>query len=432
MGFLEFIAYFIFLYPLYMSFVWMIGGLLFSIRREDDRRVKLDSYPLFSIIIPAHNEEDIIGIILNNLQKLTYPNYEVIVVDDASTDKTGDIIDNLVMANQLWLRVIHLTENRGKANALNMGILASKGHFLVTIDADCMLDKDAIQWFAFHLLSYPRVGAITGNPRVWNRTTLLGKIQTGEYSSIIGLIKRTQRIVGKLLTVSGVIAAYRKSAILNCGLFDSDTVTEDIDITWKLQRQFWDVRFEPRALCWVLVPETLAGLWRQRVRWAQGGFEVLIKHVGIWTDFRYRRIWPIYVEYSLGVIWAVALSGSALAWIILWLVKLTCSHHLIVARLPLVHAFGQAVPVLVNPVYPRWYGTVLCLACLLAFMVSFVVDRKYEKNIMKYYFWVVWYPMVYWILIATTTIKAIYNVVIRRKRPATWKSPDRGLHTLKS
>ena len=149
------------------------------------------------------------------------------------------------------------------------------------------------------MLSNPRVGAITGNPRVWNRTSLLGKIQAGEYSSIIGLIKRTQRIVGKLLTVSGVLAAYRKSALLNCGLFDSDTVTEDIDITWKLQEQFWDVRFEPRALARILVPETLGGLWRQRVRWAQGGLEVLIKHFRIWGNFKYRRFWPIYVEYAL-------------------------------------------------------------------------------------------------------------------------------------
>jgi biofilm PGA synthesis N-glycosyltransferase PgaC len=67
----------------------------------------------------------------------------------------------------------------------------------------------------------------------------------------------------------------------------------------------------------------------------------------------------------------------------------------------------------------------------MTFFVSFVIDRKYEKGIMKYYFWVVWYPLVYWIIIAITEIKAIYNVVIKRKRSATWKSPDRGLHTLK-
>jgi poly-beta-1,6-N-acetyl-D-glucosamine synthase len=432
MKFYNFLAYFIFLYPCYMSFVWMIGGLLFSIRREGKRFITLDSHPFFSVIIAAYNEDDIIEFIVKNLGDLNYPNYEVIVVNDGSTDNTGKILDKLVMENQSWLKVVHLEQNRGKANALNMGILVSKGHFLVTIDADCLLDKEALTWFAWHFLTSSRVGAITGNPRVWNRTSLLGKIQAGEYSSIIGLIKRTQRIIGKILTVSGVLAAYRKSAILNCGLFDSDTVTEDIDITWKLQEQFWDVRYEPRALARILVPETLTGLWRQRLRWAQGGLEVLIKHAHIWAHFSNRRFWPVYVEYTLGVIWAISLVGVVVIWLILFLAKYACTLSLVATYCAPVYAFGQSITIFSNPIYPKWYGTVLCLTCLLEFLVSFVIDRKYEKGIMKYYFWVVWYPLVYWIIIMITTIKAIYNVLIKKKRSAIWKSPDRGLHTLKS
>jgi poly-beta-1,6-N-acetyl-D-glucosamine synthase len=429
---LDLLAYFIFLYPCYMSFVWMTGGLLFSIRREGKQSIELESHPFFSIIMPAYNESGIIELIVENLKDLNYPNYEVIVVNDGSTDNTGEIIDKLVIKNQPWLKVVHLEQNSGKAKALNIGILVSKGHFLVTIDADCMLDKEAINWFAWHFLSYPRVGAVTGNPRVWNRTSLLGKIQAGEYSSIIGLIKRTQRIVGKLLTVSGVIAAYRKAAILNCGLFDSDTVTEDIDITWKLQEQFWDVRYEPRALCRILVPETLKGLWRQRLRWAEGGLQVLIKHAGIWSDVRYRRFWPIYIDYALGVLWALSITTVAVTWVILVAAKFICSLSFVQTYCTPLYTIAQSITIFSNPLYPRWYGTVLCLICLMTFFVSFVIDRKYEKGIMKYYFWVVWYPLVYWIIMAITTIKALYNVLIKRKRSPTWKSPDRGLHTLKS
>ena len=432
MIFLDLLSYFIFLYPCYMSFVWMTGGLLFSIRREGKQSVKLESHPFFSVIIPAYNEGAIIEPIVENLKDLNYPNYEVIVVNDGSTDNTKEIIDNLVINNQPWLKVVHLEQNSGKAKALNIGILVSKGHFLVTIDADCMLDKEAINWFAWHFLSYPRVGAITGNPRVWNRTSLLGKIQAGEYSSIIGLIKRTQRIVGKILTVSGVIAAYRKSAVLNVGLFDSDTVTEDIDITWKLQKQFWDVWYEPRALCRILVPETLKGLWRQRLRWAEGGLEVLIKHAGIWSDVRCRRFWPIYIDYVLGVIWALSITTVAVTWLILVATKIICSLSFVQTYCTPLYTIAQSITIFSNPLYPKWYGTVLCLICLMTFFVSFVIDRKYEKGIMKYYFWVVWYPLVYWIIMAITTIKAMYNVLIKRKRSPIWKSPDRGLHTLKS
>jgi len=416
------LSYFIFLYPLYMSFVWMIGGLIFSIRREYFQVIHLDYHPFFSVILPAYNEEKVIEVILENLKDLNYPAYEVIVVNDGSTDKTAELLDRLVLKHPSWLRAVHLQENRGKANALNMGIMVSKGQFLLTIDADCLLDKEALRWFAWHLLNFPRVGAVTGNPRVWNRTTLLAKIQVGEYSNIIGLIKRTQRIVGKILTVSGVIAAYRKSALLDCGFFDADTVTEDIDITWKLQKKFWDVRYEPRALCWILVPETIKGLWRQRVRWAYGGLQVLIKHIGIWLDFRYRRFWPIYVEYALGMIWALLLFIVTVSWIILTLIKTTCGSYFVAKYCVPVYAIGEAVPIFSNPLYPKWYGAVLCLACLGEFFVSFVIDRKYEKHFLRSYFWVIWYPLVYWIIITLSLLQNSQKLQLHEANGDVWES----------
>jgi biofilm PGA synthesis N-glycosyltransferase PgaC len=286
---------------------------------------------------------------------------------------------------------------------------------------------------AHHLVNFPRVGAVTGNPRVRNRTSLLAKIQVGEYSNIIGLIKRTQRILGKVLTVSGVIAAYRKSAVIECGLFDSDTVTEDIDITWKLQRKFWDIRYEPRALCWILVPETLKGLWRQRVRWAQGGVEVLRKHRDLWKDHRNRRLIPVYVEYCLGILWA----HTFMAMVFLWLFFLTMDGLCRYAQVPLCDPIMQVYQKFFlgwNPLFPRWYGAILGFACLCEFLTSFFIDYRYENRAFaKYYFFVIWYPVGYWILASLAAIKGVYNFTFRSKEVTVrWKSPDRGLHTLKS
>ena len=269
----------------------------------------------------------------------------------------------------------------------------------------------------WQFLQFPRVGAVTGNPRVINRTTLLGKIQIGEYSSIIGLIKRTQRLLGKVLTVSGGVAAFRKSALLDCGLFDSDTVTEDIDITWKLQKKFWDVRFEPRALCWVLVPETIKGLWRQRVRWAQGGIEVLKKHVSIWRDKRQRRLWPVYVEYFVGALWAHLFIFVCVLWVISFL----------------LNYFFDTMPILpFAPFIPKWKGSILAVTCLFQFAVSLMLDGRYEgRSFLKYYFWVIWYALLYWFICALAVVKSVYNVFIKKAGVSvTWKSPDRGLHTL--
>ena len=80
------------------------------------------------------------------------------------------------------------------------------------------------------------------------------------------------------------------------GYWSTNMVTEDIDISWKMQTHYYDVRYEPNALCWILMPETLKGLWKQRVRWAQGGAEVLLKFKDIFTNIKKRRMWPVYIE----------------------------------------------------------------------------------------------------------------------------------------
>lgn len=420
---LKIINYFVFLHPLYMSIIWIIGGMLFYFRWERKRTPPLDpdSCPLFSIVIPAHDEEGTIEAAISNLEHLNYPHYEVIVVNDGSSDKTPDILDGLLQRYSQWLKVVHLHPNSGKAKAVNLGTLVSKGEFILVMDADSFLDSDALSWMAHHLINYPRVGAVTGNPRVINRTTLLGKIQVGEYSSIIGLIKRSQRLLGKILTVSGVIAAFRKSALCDCGLFDPDTVTEDIDITWKLQKKFWDIRYEPRALCWVLVPETLKGLWRQRIRWSQGGVEVIKKHGNIWSDPKQRRLWPVYIEYVVGVLWAHSLLFLILVWFIQFSLHAFFGSEFISAPGPLI------------PIIPQWTGAILALLCLLQVIVSLFIDFHYEKrSSLKYYFWVIWYPFFYWVLSALSVIVGVYNVFIRRSGvTVTWKSPDRGLHTIR-
>lgn len=413
------INFYVFFYPLYMSFIWIIGGLVFFWRRERQPYPLLKDYPFFSIVIPAHDEETNIEDTIENLKDLDYPAYEVVVVDDGSTDKTPQILDTLSRKYPQWLRVVHLSPNSGKARALNVGTLCSRGELILMIDADCFIVRDTLKAMAWHFVQFARVGAITGNPRIINRTSLLGKIQVGEYSSIIGLIKRSQRILGKLLTVSGVIAAFRKYAICECGFFDADTVTEDIDMTWKLQERFWDIRYEPRALCWILAPETLRGLWIQRVRWAQGGVEVIKKHWRIWLDWRQRRLWPVYVEYTASIAWAFCLGFLIVCWTLAYL----------------LYAFGILAVKPTQPfIPPAWTGSMLALVCLFQFIVSLYIDYHYEKeSLLKYYFWVIWYPFFYWVISGIAVFMGTFNVFISKKGVSIkWESPDRGFHLRKS
>ncbi len=405
---------FVYLYPLLMTLVWMVGGLIFYRRLEHKRSdlPPLDKYPFFSIVIPCHNEEGQISETIQHLLEVDYPHYEIVAVDDGSTDDTASILHNLCK-NHKQVRAVYMKENSGKGAALNAGCLIANGELILTLDADALLDPRALRQIAWHFNAFPRVGAVTGNPRVLNRTTLLAKIQTGEYATIIGLIKRTHRILGKVLTVSGVIAAFRRQALLSVGFWDTDMVTEDIDITWKLEKRFWDIRYEPRAICWIRVPETVKGLWRQRSRWAQGGVEVIRKHCDVWQDWRQRRLWAVYLEYVGSVLWSYTLWSLVLLWLV----------HVI---------FNLDLPVEIRPLIPpRWTGAILALACLAQFTVSLYVDCAYEKKMFRYLFWVIWYPFAYWMISSLAVIFAAPRALLKKKgTPAVWSSPDRGIDRL--
>ena len=271
---------FVFYYPLFMSYLWMMGALIFYWKERKDPPYQqpkaLESYPMVAVLVPCFNEGDNAEETITHALGLDYPNFEVIAINDGSSDNTAEVLNRLAEQHEK-LRVVHLAQNQGKAMALQAGSLLTEAEILIGIDGDALLDSHAASWMVRHFQQDPTVAAVTGNPRIRTRSTLLGRIQVGEFSSIVGMIKRAQRSFGRLFTVSGVITAFRKSAVHEVNYWSPNMLTEDIDITWKLQRAGWDIRFEPNALVWILMPETFTGLWKQRLRWAMGGAQVLLK-----------------------------------------------------------------------------------------------------------------------------------------------------------
>lgn len=414
---MKFILSFVYHYPLLMAFVWVLGSAIYRLRRAPVfRRMApvLASQPALSVLIPCHNEEDCIRDTLARAGSLDYPDYEIIAIDDGSSDDTWSILQSCAVENPR-LRVVHLRQNQGKAMALKAGLLVSRSEFLVCIDADAFLAHDALRWIMWHFVKFPRVGAVTGNPRIRNRSSLLGKIQVGEYSTIIGMIKRTQRILGKMFTVSGVAAAFRKRALLDVGLWSEDMITEDIDITWKLETGFWDVRYEENALCWILTPESIQGLWRQRLRWAQGGAEVMLKYSHALWDRRQRRFWPIYIEYFISMAWAYAFFFTVGVAVLNLILPLFDVH------LPDPYSLATILP-------PEWTGTLLASVCMFQALCALLFERCHERGLAKYIFWFIWYPVVYWVLAAAACVTGLPLALMREKgRNAVWRGVDRGL-----
>ena len=399
---------FAFLFPLLMAWLWMAGGIWFYFKREFRQTVFPEpSQESCSIIIPCFNEEEQIRETIKFAMQSQYPDFEVIAINDGSTDKTAEILDELAL-HYPKLRVVHLAENQGKAYALRAGAMVSQHEFLICIDGDALLHPHAVFWMMNHLTNYPRVGAVTGNPRIINRSSVLGKIQVGEFSSIIGLIKRAQRTYGRIFTVSGVIAGFRKTALDRIGYWRDDMITEDIDVSWRLQFDHWDLQYVPKALCYIYMPETFKGLWQQRLRWAQGGIEVLFAYVPKLFKWRLRRMWPVVFEAIISVIWVYVMTAIILLYVIGLFVEL-----------PEQWA--------VTTVLPNWYGIVLGMTCLIQFLVSLMIDRQYDNSrTLRTYFWVIWYPLFFWVLMTITTAIALPKTIFKKPKRARWVSPDRG------
>jgi biofilm PGA synthesis N-glycosyltransferase PgaC len=405
---------FVFLYPLFMSYLWMIGALLFRLQHERSARPYSQPdrnavAPPVSVLIPCYNEGENAEETLNQALALDYPDFEVIAINDGSRDNTGEVLDRLA-ARHPRLRVVHLARNQGKAMGLQSGALVARHEILIGIDGDALLDRHAAYWLVRHFVADPEVGAVTGNPRVRNRSTLLGRVQVGEFSSIVGMIKRAQQSFGRLFTVSGVITAFRRSAVHQVGYWSPDMLTEDIDITWKLQRAGWKVRFEPNAMVWILMPETLRGLWKQRLRWAKGGAQVLRKNFEVLWHPRERFMWPLLLEMCTSLFWSYLMLASALLWVIDLLVP------------------AISIPTLGSPLVPYGPGLLLGATCLLQFALSKWLDSRYEVGLGRNYYWMIWYPAVFWIINLATTVVAYPQVFSRPAgQRARWVSPDRGV-----
>ena len=404
---------FCFGYPFVMAWYWITGGLLFRWIRErheprPDQPPPLASYPAVSLLVPCFNEEQQIAETFAALAAIEYPDLEILAINDGSRDGTAAALNRLAQSMPR-LRVIHLASNQGKSTALNVGALAARGDILVCIDGDALLEPHAVTWFVRRFQCEPQLGALTGNPRIRNRASLLGKLQVGEFSSIVGLIKRTQTAYGSLFTVSGVVCAFRRKALHDASWWARGALTDDVDVSWRIQCAGWRIAYEPKALCWILMPETLKGLWQQRLRWSEGGARAVLESLPYLADARARRLLPVCVNFFVATAWAYAIALFAL-----WTFA---------GRLPVFPGEWLPGP---SPVPPAW-GSLLALTYLIQALVSAGLDERFEKGMMANIFWVVWYPLAFWALQAATAIVGMPKAIARpRSAAGTWVSPDRG------
>lgn len=295
-----------------------------------------------SVVVPAYNEEATIIDNITSLLDLNYPEFEIIVVNDGSNDKTLEkviqhfnlrkidvevnmqvqcneikgvygsyILPNLVLIDK---------ENGGKADALNVGINLSKYPLFCGIDADCIIEKDALLRIVKPFLKYEDTIAVAGMVRIANGCTIKdGKLLEAKLPKkaivrfqIIEYFRAflTSRIgwerINALVIVSGAFGLFRKSALIKVGGY-SKTIGEDMEITLKMHEYFrknnlkYKIDFTSDAVCWTQAPDTLKGLKSQRIRWHRGLTDSILKHKKMIFNPKYGIVGMLSMPYFLFV-----------------------------------------------------------------------------------------------------------------------------------
>ena len=267
-----------YLISLYFAVFWF---LVLLDREPKARARKLKKFPSVSIVIPAYNEGKNIIKTLSSLINLHYPKnrLEIIVINDGSKDNTGDLVKGFIAKSKRWdIRLIS-KKNEGKGAALNDGLRAAKGEFFVCLDADSIATKDALLKILPHFTE-ENIAVVLPLLKVEKPKNIWQKMQWLEY--IVNMFYK--KLMGRLNCVHvspGPFSVYRKNILQKVGGFDEDNLTEDLEITLRLQSRHYKIVQLLDAEVFTLAPKTFKELYKQRNRWYKGS---------VINAFRYRHM----------------------------------------------------------------------------------------------------------------------------------------------
>ena len=317
----------------YFALLWL--GYLQHIETEVSREAP-DFLPPATLIVPAFNEGPVIQAAIRSLLDLDYPSYEILVVDDGSTDDTYERAVELEGSyGGVTVRVVSKV-NAGKANALNTGIALARHAYVVCMDGDSRLSRDSLRMAMRHFAD-PRVGAVAGNVKVANRVNLWTRLQALEYIEGLNMTRRAQGFVRAVNIIPGPLGVFRREVLAQVGGYESDTYAEDADLTLEILTAGWQIVYEPRAVAWTEAPESLLDLIKQRYRWTRGILQALRKR-GSWVAYP-RNGFSVWISLQAmlfeAILWPVmnvlgnlffalaALTVGAASYVVYWWLLLT-------------------------------------------------------------------------------------------------------------
>lgn len=293
--FVGFSCIFVLRYLIILGFAFVEG----SKRPNLSPLYNLQDYPLVSILIPAYNELENIEATIRSAVSVQYPNLEVIVVDDGSTDGTYQ--------RACWLRdsldfpalSVCGIENGGKSRALNVAFERCKGEFVMSMDADSALDRTAILFMVTKLLANTSLAGCAGQVTIGNTRSVVTYLQQMEYVQMNGTGRMFQSYFNTTLIAPGPITLFRRADLEDLvesrkelpdyqpaqieGPWEADTFAEDAKLSMSLLSLGYGVCFEPAAECTTQAPPSVAVLLNQRYRWVRGNLQAVRESWKLWS-----------------------------------------------------------------------------------------------------------------------------------------------------
>ncbi len=249
-----------------------------------------DDYPYVSLMVAAKNEEAVIAALVEDLCSLDYPTdrYDLWIINDASTDRTALVLDRLAREYQ-QLNVVHRLPNAGggKSGALNQVLPATQGEIIAVFDADAQVPSDLLRQIV-PMFQREKLGAVQVRKAIVNAATNLWTRGQQAEMAIDGVLQRRRIAIGGLGELRGNGQFVRRAALERCGGWNEKTITDDLDLTFRLHLDQWEIDLLMHPAVGEEGVTRAIGLWHQRNRWAEGGYQ------------RYFDYWRLIAKNRLG------------------------------------------------------------------------------------------------------------------------------------
>ncbi len=271
---------------MFINIFLSIGGIIYMLKvNRTDGKIPLEEYPMVSIMVPAHNESIVIRRTVLALLNFDYPKdkYEIIVINDNSTDSSAEVLKKIQEKYPCRKLIVINTDNqvggKGKSNALNIALSVAKGSVIAIYDADNTPAPDALRILVENLMSDDKLGAVIGKFRTRNRNaSLLTRFVNIETLAYQCMNQAGRYYFFKLCTIPGTNFVIRRSIINQMGGWDTKALAEDTEISFRIYRMGYYIKFMPLAVTWEQEPQKLKQWFKQRTRWAKGNIYVLLKN----------------------------------------------------------------------------------------------------------------------------------------------------------